>query len=156
MGSTQMRRTIRLFFLISLLSLNSCAAWFKELRDNPVLALNSGLSYISTALSIARGAFEIWAVADPGNANLLRSQFTQITNDVDRGLLVAQDGLRIASHLGGPTPNANILLQDAQHSMGTLNNFLSGLPGNGTSSAINPSMREALDATRKASQPLDF
>lgn len=137
-------------------SLSGCAGWVAEFRANPVAGLQSGVSYIQTALSLARGAFEIWAATAGESASETRLRFNEVAAQVDRGLLVAQDGLRVAAHAGGSTPDMNALLRDAQAAIGSLNSFLSGLPGHGPGGSNNPTMREAIQATEQASRPLSY
>ena len=151
-----MKKLFYVFLLSISLSLSGCAAWFDLLRTNPVAGMSSGVDYIRTALSLAKGAFEIWATSNPEGSADARSRFNEISSNVDRGLLAAQDGLRLASHAGGAAPDMNALLKDAQQAIGSVNGFLSGLPGNGPGRAANPTMREALIATEAASKPLAY
>lgn len=149
-----MKKLLHALLFVLVFSISGCAAWFEQLRTNPVAGISTGVSYIQTALSLARGAFEIWATTSGApDVAVTRARFNEVANNVDRGLLAAQDGLRLASHAGGPAPDMNALLRDAQQAIGSLHEFLAGLPGNGPGRASHPSMRDALDATEAASRP---
>lgn len=152
-----MKKSFHALVLVVLCSLNGCASWFEQLRTNPIAGISTGVSYIQTALSLARGAFEIWATTSGApDVETTRARFNEVAASVDRGLLAAQDGLRLASHAGGPAPDMNVLLRDAQQAISSVNAFLSGLPGNGPGRASHPSMRDALQATEAASRPLAY
>lgn len=152
-----MKKLLHVIMFAVILSTSGCAAWFEQLRTNPIAGLSTGVSYIQTALSLARGAFEIWATTSGApDVEVTRTRFNEIASNVDRGLLVAQDGLRLASHAGGPAPDMNVLLRDAQQAIGSINAFLAGLPGNGPGRASHPSMRDALAATEAAARPLSY
>jgi len=152
-----MKKLLHVALFALVLSTSGCAAWFEQLRTNPIAGLSTGVSYIQTALQLARGAFEIWATTSGApDVETTRVRFNEVASNVDRGLLVAQDGLRLASHAGGPAPDMNALLRDAQQAIGSLNAFLAGLPGNGPGRASHPSMRDALAATEAAAHPLAY
>jgi hypothetical protein len=151
-----MKKLYALLFVL-ILSTSGCAAWFEQLRTNPVSMLSTGVGYIQTAMTLARGAFEIWATSsDSPDVAVTRARFNEIANSVDRALLVAQDGLRLAAHAGGSAPDIAALLRDAQQAIGSVHAFLAGLPGNGPGRASHPSMRDALVATEAASRPLAY
>lgn len=126
-------------------------AWYARLREDPIAALAEGGAYIRTALSMAKSAFDIYA-ATSGDANIeqTRARFNDVAGSVDRGLLVAQDGLRIAASARGPAPDMTALLRDAQQAILHVHEFLGGLPGNAPGRAVRPEMREALLATERA------
>lgn len=152
-----MKKMMYAGLLVLALSTSGCAAWFEQLRTNPVAGISTGVSYIQTALSLARGAFEVWATTSGApDIEITRARFNEIAGSVDRGLIAAQDGLRLAAHAGGPAPDLNALLRDAQQAIGSINAFLAGLPGNGPGRASHPSMRAALEATDAASRPLVY
>lgn len=151
------KQLMALVALLAALTMSGCnAAWFQALRSNIVVAAQDGVSYIRTALSMARGAFEVWAATDPEGTAAIRARFNELTAQVDRGLIVAQDGLRLAAHIGGPAPDLNELLREAQQAIGSIHAFLAGLPGNGPGRASSPTMREALEATAQASRPIAY
>lgn len=135
------------------LSLSGCA-WAQRFQEDPIAALQEGVGYVRTALSLAATAFELWATANPDTSADARTQFHMISNSVDRGLIVAQDGLRLAASASEPAPDINVLLRDAQTAMGSLHQFLASLP-NGTSPRAGASgpMQAALTATERASRP---
>jgi hypothetical protein len=146
-----MRRFV--FILTIALSLSGCA-WFQKLKDDPIAAMQDGVGYIRTAVSLASTAFELWATANPDTAADARSQFQAIVGSVDRGLITAQDGLRLAANARGPAPDVSALLRDAQTAMASLHQFLANLPGRTRPGATpNESMRAALEATERASRP---
>lgn len=128
-------------------------AWWSQLKSDPVTALSEGTNYIRTGLSLARVAFDIWAAADPNGAAAPRNTFNTIVGNVERGLQVAQSGLRTAAVARGPAPDTEALLREAQTAMRDLNAFLSGLPSRGDGRAVDPTMRAALQATLEASRP---
>lgn len=134
------------------LSLSGCA-WFQRLKDDPIAALQEGLGYMNTALGLARTAFEVWAATNPELAVGVRHQFTEVTGTVQRGMMVAQDGLRLAANARGPSPDVPTLLRDSQTAMRSVHDFLANLPGNGPGRASHPSMRDALLATERAATP---
>lgn len=117
------------------------------------MAITDAVGYIRSALSLASGAFEIWASANPDQAVAARTQFNNIVNEVNSGLLVAQDGLHIAADASQPTIDDTALLRDSRSAMGNLSTFLSGLRNfNGRTSAANPIMQRAVEECRRASQ----
>ena len=145
-----------LFVVILSLSLSGCA-WFQKLHDDPIAAMQDGVGYIRTAASLASTAFELWATANPDAAANVRPQFQQIMGEVDRGLLVAQDGLRLAANARGPAPDISVLLRDAQTAMGHLHEFLANLPSSSRPNATpSQAMRSALVATERASLPTRY
>lgn len=148
-----MRRLMTAFLLMfALTSLGGCA-WWQKLQSDPVAAMQDATSYIRTAAGIARSAFEVWASASGDQGTAVRPQFNQIMGSVDQGLVVAQDGLRIAATARGPSPDVNALLTQAQTAVGSLTAFLSGLPINGgPGRAADPLMRDAIQATQRASR----
>lgn len=149
-------RQFRFLALLLLLSLGSSGcAWYQRFKADPIAALAEGGQYISTALNMARGAFDIYAATsnDP-NIATTRASFNAVAGSVDRGLLVAHDGLRIAATVRGGAPDVTALLRDAQQGIQHVHEFLSGLPGVGAGRAVAPSMREALLATAAAARPL--
>lgn len=145
-----MRRWIVLLAL--LFNLTGCA-WAQRFKDDPIAALQDGVGYIRTALSLASSAFELWASANPDTAVEARTQFQMISANIDRGLIVAQDGLRLAASASGSPPDANVLLRDAQTAVGSLHRFLVGLPGgNAPRAGSNSPMQAAIEATDRASR----
>jgi len=104
---------------------------------------------------MARGAFEIYAATsgDP-NISTVRTTFNEVAGSVDRGLLVAYDGLRVAARVRNGNPDVTELLRDAQQGIGHVHEFLAGLPGAGPGRAVAPSMRDALAATAAAARPV--
>lgn len=145
-------RTLRIALLALILSSSGCA-WFQRFKDDPIAAFQDTVGYIRTALSLAQTGFELWAAANPEAAANVRPQFVQIVGQVDRGLLIAQDGLRLAATARGPSPDVAVLLRDAQTAMGHLHEFLANLPTSTRPGAPpNETMRAALQATRTASQ----
>jgi len=135
-------------------SLSGCA-WAQRFKDDPIGALQEGVGYIRTALSLASTAFELWASANPETSSDARTQFHMISSNVDRGLIVAQDSLRLAASASEPAPDVDRLLRDAQTAMGALHQFLSGLPqGTGARASSGSPMQAALEATERASRPI--
>lgn len=152
-----MKKALLVLLVVLAASSQGCTPWFEQLKSNPVAGLSTGVGYIQTALSLARGAFEIWATSSGGaDVEMTRARFNEVANNVDRGLLAAHDGLRLASHVRGPAPSMNVLLRDAQQAIGSVHTFLVGLPGNGPGRAAHPSMRDAILATEAASRPIAY
>lgn len=145
-----MRRLITMLSLLFCLSALGGCAWWQKLQTDPVAAMQDATSYIRTAAGMARSAFEIWASASGDQGAAVRPQFNQIMGSVDQGLVVAQDGLRIAAIARGPAPDVNALLTQAQTAVGSLTAFLSGLPTGGPGRAADPTMRDAIQATQRA------
>ena len=145
----RMRRLIVLALMC--LSLSGCAGWIERFKKDPVAALQDGVGFIRTAASMASAAFEVWASTNQDMAANVRPQFHQVIGDVNRGLLVAQDGLRLAAQTRSDAPDVSALLRDAQTAMQHLHEFLGNLPGNGPGRAADPLMRDALQATQRAS-----
>lgn len=143
-----MRRYAVRLALLALLALNTgCAtSWAREFRDNPVLALEHNVQYLSTALSIARGAVTLYASAS-GDASAV-PRFESVAGNVSRGIVVAQDGLRLAAD-AGTRPNVTALLSGATSAMRDVHAFLEGLPSQ-PGRAPDPIMRDALQATARA------
>lgn len=132
---------------------SSSCAWYQRLRNDPVAALQEGVGYIATALNMARSAFEIYA-GTSGDQNIAttRTRFNEVAGSVDRGLMVAQNGLRIAATARSGNPDVTSLLTDAQTAIRSVHDFLVNLPGNGPGRAANPAMAEAIAATERASR----
>jgi len=141
-----MRRYAVRLALVLTLTLPGCASWIQQFKDNPVLALQTNVQYISTALSLARGAVAVYSAAS-GDTDIV-TRFEQVAGNVDRGLVVAQDGLRLAAH-AGRTPDMTALLRDATTAMRDVHAFLEGLP-TPPGRAPTPMMVEALRATAQA------
>jgi hypothetical protein len=149
----KMKKLLYGVLFVLVVSTSGCAAWFEQLRTNPVAGILTSVNYIQTALSLARSAFEIWATTSGApDVELTRARFNALVTNVDRALFVVQDGLRLAAHAGSPAPDVRTVLRDAQQAIGTVHAFLAGLPGNGPGRASHPSMRDALDATELASR----
>src|SRR6267142_4090514 len=130
------------FILLAVLafSSSSCAAWIQELKTNPVLALQEAETYIASALSLATSAFNAFAATNPSAVDLnTQAEFNRIASGVSQGLVLANDGLRIAQHAGGPAPDVNALLGDARTSMGDLATFLATIKGRASSATPTPS-----------------
>lgn len=127
------------------------AAWWQQLKDNPVGALQNGVGVLQTALGLAQAGFEIWAAANGDGASAWRVQFNHLVGNVERGIMVANSGLRVAADLHGAAPDPGVLVHDAQAAMTDLNSFLAGLPG-GDHGAAEPTMLAALRATDDAAR----
>lgn len=149
-----MRRRFALMTLVLALNVSGCA-WAQRFQEDPIAALQEGVGYVRTALSLATSAFEMWATANPETSADARTQFHMISSNVDRGLIVAQDGLRLAASASGPAPDINVLLRDAQTAMGSLHQFLVGLPsGTAPRAGAGGPMQSAIEATERASRPV--
>lgn len=142
-------KKLYLVIAFALLNAGCTGAWWQQLRENPLAALQEGSGYIRTALGLAQTAFNAYAqqtgTVQPGAVNT----FNHIVGNVQRGLQVANDGLRIAQHARGPAPDANALLNDARAAMGDVAAFLTGLrqqPGQ----AADPLLRDAIAAAERA------
>lgn len=141
-----MRRFLYAVLLIASLTSVGCASWINDLRSNPIAALTTAVNYFQTAITLARGAVGVYATA-AGDTNVA-SRFEQLASNVENGLVVAQDGLRVAAD-AGTTPDVSALLTDAKQSMAHVHEFLAGLST--TSHAASSSqMRSALHATAQA------
>ena len=147
-GPFIMRRyAVRLALLILLtLNVGCSSTWAQQFRDNPVLALQNNVQYLSTALSLARGAVAVYSAAS-GDASAL-SRFESVAGNVSQGIVVAQDGLRLAANVGS-RPDVPALLRDATTAMRDVHAFLEGLPSQ-PGRAPDPIMRDALAATAQA------
>jgi len=149
-----MRKVLTSVLLVLFLSTTSSCAWYQRLRNDPVMALQEGVGYIGTALNMARSAFEIYAsTSGDENVGATRARFNEVTGSVDRGLMVAQSGLRVAAATRSESPDVTVLLVEAQTAIRAVHDFLVGLPGNGPGRAANPLMAEAIAATERASLP---
>lgn len=149
-----MSRRLSVLVLSAALASSGClASWFRQLRENPVAALQEGVGFISNAAGLADLAFNTWASANPDGAEGARLQFSSVMGNVRRGLEAAQSGLRVAARAQGPSPDANNLLRDARDAMTNMNAFLQGL-GGPAGRASSPIMQQAVQATAAAAQPL--
>ena len=141
------RYAVRILVILTLaFSTSSCASWAQRYKDTPVAAFTQDVAYMNLALGIARTA-----VAQAGTPADLE-QFNHIAGQVQRGLAVAVDGVRIGANAGRAEPNYTQLLGDARSAMGNLNAFIQGFstqPGR----AADPMLREAARATARAAQP---
>lgn len=144
-------KNIALCFVL-LFGLSGCASWREMYHTDPVGALTRDVSYIQTAASLARGAFEMFAGVNPEAAATARPQFTSIMFRVDAGLRAAQDGLRIAVAAGRESPDVGELISAARSAISDLNSLLVGLPGNEAGRSSGPEMREAIAATAAAAR----
>lgn len=147
-GPYTMRRYAVRLALVVLLTLNvGCSStWAQQFRDNPILALQNNVQYLSTALSLARGAVAVYSAAS-GDASAV-SRFESVAGNVSQGIVVAQDGLRLAANVGS-RPDVPALLRDATTAMRDVHAFLEGLPSQ-PGRAPDPIMRDALQATARA------
>jgi hypothetical protein len=148
-----MKRHLHALFLLFILatSTSGCASWVEQWKRDPIAALNSNLQYLQTALGLARGAFDVLAAASPEVA-AARPQFEAITTDVNRGLLVAQDGVRVAADAHASPPDSGALLHDAQTAMGHLHDFIQGVAAGVPGRAPDPVVADALRATERAAR----
>ena len=110
------------------------------------LALGGNTFPASGNVGIGTGAPQ--KTLHPVNNNTPTIRFEQVAGNVDRGLVVAQDGLRLAAH-AGRTPDMTALLRDATTAMRDVHAFLEGLP-TPPGRAPTPMMVEALRATAQA------
>lgn len=152
-----MLNKVKAFLVVLMFTLTtpSCA-WWQKLMNDPSAALQEGTSYFRTALGLARSAFDIWAAGNPEQANNVRPQFNRVVGDVEQGLMFAQQTFRTSAQTRQPAPDSNELLHSAQESMGRVHDLLSGLPGPEPGRAVDSSMREALNATQRASQRITY
>lgn len=140
-----MNRLITIVVLSFSLLLPGCASWAQRYRDTPVAAFTQDVAYMNLAVGVARAA-----VASTGDADAMR-QFDQIAGQVQRGLALATDGVRIAANAGSGQPDYVALLRDSKSAMGSLNEFIRGFT-TGPGQAANPMMREAALMTARAAQ----
>lgn len=140
-----MNRLITIVVLSFSLLLPGCASWAQRYRDTPVAAFTQDVAYMNLAVGVARAA-----VASTGDADAMR-QFDQIAGQVQRGLALATDGVRIAANAGSSQPDYVTLLRDSKSAMGSLNEFIRGFT-TGPGQAANPIMREAALMTARAAQ----
>lgn len=140
-----MNRLITILVLSLSLLLPGCASWAQRYRDTPVAAFTQDVAYMNLAIGVARAA-----VAGTGDANAIQ-QFDQIASQVQRGLAVATDGVRIAANAGSSEPDYVALLRDSKSAMGSLNEFIRGFT-TGPGQAASPLMREAAQMTERASR----
>lgn len=140
-----MNRLITIVVLSFSLLLPGCASWAQRYRDTPVAAFTQDVAYMNLAVGVARAA-----VASTGDADAMR-QFDQIAGQVQRGLALATDGVRIAANAGSSQPDYVALLRDSKSAMGSLNEFIRGFT-TGPGQAANPMMREAALMTARAAQ----
>lgn len=140
-------RTLRrlLLPLVLFLSLSGCASWAQRYRDTPVAAFTQDVAYMNLAVALARTA-----VTSTGDANAVQ-QFDHIAGQVQRGLAVATDGVRIAANAGSGEPDYVALLRDSKSAMGSLNEFIRGF-STGPGQAPSPLMREAARVTGRAAE----
>ena len=143
-----MRRYAVLFLaLLALAGTPGCnTAFARQFRSDPLAAVIDAVSYSRTALSIARGAVAVYAAVS-GDSSVVGT-FEQLAGQVDRGLLVAQDGARVASEAGHGA-SVDALMSDAKTAMVHVNAFLNGLPTPAGGAAI-PQLRDARQATARA------
>lgn len=140
-----MNRLITVLVLSLSLLLPGCASWAQRYRDTPVAAFTQDVAYMNLAVGVARAA-----VASTGDTDAMR-QFDQIAGQVQRGLALATDGVRIAANAGSSQPDYVALLRDSKSAMGSLNEFIRGFT-TGPGQAANPMMREAALMTARAAQ----
>lgn len=140
-----MNRLITIVVLSFSLLLPGCASWAQRYRDTPVAAFTQDVAYMNLAVGVARAA-----VASTGDTDAMR-QFDQIAGQVQRGLALATDGVRIAANAGSSQPDYVALLRDSKSAMGSLNEFIRGFT-TGPGQAANPMMREAALMTARAAQ----
>jgi hypothetical protein len=140
-----MNRLITIVVLSFSLLLPGCASWAQRYRDTPVAAFTQDVAYMNLAVGVARAA-----VASTGDTDAMR-QFDQIAGQVQRGLALATDGVRIAANAGSSQPDYGALLRDSKSAMGSLNEFIRGFT-TGPGQAANPMMREAALMTARAAQ----
>lgn len=140
-----MNRLITIVVLSFSLLLPGCASWAQRYRDTPVAAFTQDVAYMNLAVGVARAA-----VASTGDTDAMR-QFDQIAGQVQRGLALATDGVRIAANAGSSQPDYVALLRDSKSAMGSLNEFIRGFT-TGPGQAANPMMREAAVMTARAAQ----
>ncbi len=140
-----MNRLITILVLSFSLLLPGCASWAQRYRDTPVAAFTQDVAYMNLAIGVARAA-----VGSTGDANAIQ-QFDQIASQVQRGLAVATDGVRIAANAGSREPDYVALLRDSKSAMGSLNEFIRGFT-TGPGQAASPLMREAVQMTERASR----
>lgn len=141
------RYAVRLAAVLTLtLALPGCASWAERYRTAPAAAFTQDVAYMNLALGLARTA-----VAQAGTGADME-QFDHIAAQVQRGLALAVDGVRIGANAGRGEPNYTQLLGDARSAMGNLNAFIQGFssePGR----AADPILRDAARATARAAQP---
>lgn len=150
-----MKNHIRMLLVVLCLSMTGCGGWIQQLKDNPVAALQQGQSYITTALGLAQTAFNAFVQTTGVVSPQELATFNRLVGDTQRGLVVANDGLRIAAHLKAGAPDVNALLADSRQAMGNIAAFLSGLR-QPTGQAADPLMREAIAAAQHAAEPVAY
>ena len=125
-----MRKRLFPLFLVVMLACSNvgCASWIKQWQDNPVLALQTNISYVQTALQAAVMAFGIWSTANPDSVASFRDQFNEITGRVQQGITVALDGCHIAAVASGPAPDPDQLLTQARGALGDIAALFQHLP----------------------------
>jgi hypothetical protein len=140
--------------LFAALSVTSCAAWFSQLKSDPITAIETAVNDIQSSESLAQGAFDLWAgTVSPAQAAGARTQFNVIMTRISQALTVVQDALHAAADAHQPAPNPAALLADVQAAVSDLWSFLMGLTGNSPTPsgaviahATSPQMQSALTA----------
>lgn len=133
--------------LLSLFGTPGCnTAFARQFRADPLAAVLDKIAQSRTALSLARGAVVVYS-AISGDSSLA-SRFEQVAAQVDRGLLVAQSGARLASQVGRGA-DVDALMSAAREGMVHVNEFLNGLSTPAGGAAI-PQLRDARRATAEA------
>jgi hypothetical protein len=149
-----MKKLLTILTFVFAMSSTSCAGWIAQFKDNPVLVLQTDLMYINTAVTLAQGAFGIFAAADPADAANVQVQFNAIIARIHQAEAVAEDALNAAAAAGGPTPNPSALLVDAKAAVTDLESLLSSLPTSSSAAAAaalpSPEMQAAIAALEKA------
>lgn len=141
------RYAVLSLILLTLLGTPGCGTPFaQQFRRDPLAAVLDKITQSRTALSLARGAIAVYS-AITGDSSLA-SRFEQVAAQVDRGLLAAQSGARVASQVGQGA-DVDALMREAMEGMVHVHEFLNGLstpPGG----ASIPQLRDARRATAEA------
>ncbi len=147
-----MRRLISMVVLVSVFNLNCTAAsqWWARFKADPIAGVADGTSVFRGAINAARVAFNLYAMVNPTGAEQARGSFEGILGNVERGVTVAQSGLRVLAEARRDTVDTDALFTEARTAAGSLRDFLRNLPGAGAGGAAGPSMAEAIAQANSA------
>jgi hypothetical protein len=149
-----MRRYLIVFVMLSSLGTTGCASWIKQWKDNPVLALQTNLTYVQSALQAAMMAFNTWGAANPDSVAGFRDQFNEIVGRAQQGVTVAMDGARIAAVAGRSSPpDVDALLVESRNALGDIAVLFQRLPTQ-PGRAPDPSMARAMASIEAARRPM--
>jgi hypothetical protein len=147
-----MRRLISVFVLLATFNTSCTAAsqWWERFKSDPIAGVQDGTNLFRGAVNAARVAFNLYALVNPTSAEQARGSFEGILGNVERGVTVAQSGLRVLAEARRDEVDTDALFTEARTAATSLRDFLRNLPGSGAGGAAGPSMAEAIAQANSA------